>query len=127
MYFGGDTGKQRNKSLAFLMDRSFKKLKIEKTNNQKTVSSKKIDNNTSKNNYIVVVGTFKYKKNAEKHLKLIRKKYPKTTNNKEGTVTLIRSNGKQLYESRFQFFSKKDAKLACSRLKKYKRDCFIRG
>ena len=127
VYFGGDTGKQRNKSLAFLMDRSFKKLKIEKTNNQKTVNSKKIDVNTSKNNYIVVVGTFKYKKNAEKHLKLIRKKYPKTTNNKEATVTLIRSNGKQLYESRFQFFSKKDAKLACSRLKKYKRDCFIRG
>ena len=127
VYFGGDTGKQRNKSLAFLMDRSFKKLKIEKTNNQKTVTSKKIDVNTSKNNYIVVVGTFKYKKNAEKHLKLIRKKYPKTTNNKEATVTLIRSNGKQLYESRFQFFSKKDAKLACSRLKKYKRDCFIRG
>ena len=127
VYFGGDTGKQRNKSLAFLMDRSFKKLKIEKTNNQKTVTSKKINVNTSKNNYIVVVGTFKYKKNAEKHLKLIRKKYPKTTNNKEATVTLIRSNGKQLYESRFQFFSKKDAKLACSRLKKYKRDCFIRG
>ena len=127
VYFGGDTGKQRNKSLAFLMDRSFKKLKIEKTNNQKTAISKKIDNNTSKNKYIVVVGTFKYKKNAEKHLKLIRKKYPKTTNNKEATVALIKSNGKQLYESRFQFFSKKDAKLACSRLKKYKRDCFIRG
>ena len=127
VYFGGDTGKQRNKSLAFLMDRSFKKLKIEKTNNQKTIISKKTDNNTSKNKYIVVVGTFKYKKNAEKHLKLIRKKYPKTTNNKEATVAFIKSNGIQLYESRFQFFSKKDAKLACSRLKKYKRDCFIRG
>ena len=74
VYFGGDTGKQRNQSLAFLMDRSFKKLKIEKTNNQKTVTSKKIDVNTSKNNYIVVVGTFKYKKNAEEHLKLIRRK-----------------------------------------------------
>ena len=40
---------------------------------------------------------------------------------------LIKSNGRQLYESRFQFFTKKDAKSACARLKKYKRDCFIRG
>ena len=32
-----------------------------------------------------------------------------------------------LYESRFQFFTKKAAKIACNRLKKYDRDCFIRG
>ena len=64
---------------------------------------------------------------AEKQLKLIQQKYPKTTNNKEAKVVSIKINGKQLYESRFQFFTKKDANNACSRLKKYKRDCFIRG
>ena len=74
-----------------------------------------------------IVGTFKYKKNAEKHLKLIKNKYPKTTSNKDAYAALIKSNGRQLYESRFQFFTKKDAKSACARLKKYKRDCFIRG
>jgi hypothetical protein len=77
--------------------------------------------------YKIVVGTFKYKHNAEKHLKLIKQKYPKTTNAKKDEVVLINNKGKQLYESRFQFFSKKNARIACSRLKKYKRDCFIRG
>ena len=125
VYFGGDTGKQRNKSLAFLMDKSFKKLKI---NTNIETKEKKLTT-TTKNigQFKIVVGTFKYKKNAEKHLKLIKKKYPKTTTNKESKVAYIKANGKQLYESRFQFFSKKDAETACARLKKYKRDCFIRG
>ena len=123
VYFGGDTGTQRNKRLAYLMDKSFKELKIETPKKQ----IKKEVNSPPKGKYIIVVGTFKYKKNADRHLKLIKKKYPKTTKNKEARVALIKSNGRQLYESRFQFFSKKDAKVACSRLKKYKRDCFIRG
>ncbi len=123
IYFGGDTGAQRNKRLEYLMNKSFNELKIETTNKQ----IKKEVNSSLKGKYIIVVGTFKYKKNAEKHLNLIKNKYPKTTKNKEAKVALIKSNGRQLYESRFQFFSKKDAKSACSRLKKYKRDCFIRG
>tara|TARA_B100001123_G_scaffold135015_1_gene156617 strand:+ start:1005 stop:2090 length:1086 start_codon:yes stop_codon:yes gene_type:complete len=122
VYFGGDTSKQRDKSLAFLMNKEFSELKID-TNKKINQENKK----QSTGKYKIVVGTFKYKKNAQSHLKLIKKKYPKTTNNKEAIVALIRSNGKQLYESRFQFFSKKDAKTACLRLKKYKRDCFIRG
>ena len=119
IYFGGDTGKQRDKSLAFLMNKEFEELNI----NTKEVKK----NLPNPGNYKIVVGTFKYKKNAEKHLKLIKHKYPKTTSNKEELVTLIKSNGKQLYESRFQYFTKKDAKSACARLKRYKRDCFIRG
>ena len=119
IYFGGDSGKQRDRSLAFLMDKEFNELKL---------SFNKIEEKKqNKENYKIVVGTFKYKKNADIHLKLIRQKYPKTTSNKESIVVLIKSKGKQLYESRFQYFTKKDAKLACSRLKKYKRDCFIRG
>ena len=119
IYFGGDTGKQRDKSLAFLMNKEFGELNI----SLKKVEQKKQD----RGRYKIVVGTFKYKKNAEIHLKLIKQKYPRTTSNKDSRVVLIKSNGKQLYESRFQYFTKKDAKLACSRLKKYKRDCFIRG
>ena len=80
-----------------------------------------------KANYMIVVGTFKYKKNAQKHLQLIKKKYPITTQDKEAYVQILRSNGKQLFESRFKYFSKQDANQACKRLKKYKRDCFIRG
>ena len=126
IYFGGNTGKQRDQRLTFLMNKSFNKLNIQTNKTNATKQIIKVDKK-NKNKYKIVVGTFKYKKNAEKHLKLIKKKYPKTTKTKEAKVTLIKSNGKQLYESRFQFFSKKDAQKACSRLKKYKRDCFIRG
>ena len=92
------------------------------------INTKKVEESLpSSGNYKIVVGTFKYKKNAEKHLKLIKHKYPKTTSNKDAHIVLIKSNGKHLYESRFKYFTKKDAKSACARLKKYKRDCFIRG
>ena len=126
IYFGGNTGRQRDDKLRFYMDKAFNELKIrknEKTDTKKIVKLKKP--NLLK--YKIVVGTFKYKNNAEKHIKIIKQKYPKTTNTKKGEVVLIKNNGKQLYESRFQFFTKKNARLACSRLKKYNRDCFIRG
>ena len=66
------------------------------------------------NNYKVVVGTFKYKKSAAKQLKLIKSKYPKTTSSKKSKIVLININGKQMYESRFEFFTKKEAYSACS-------------
>ena len=121
IYFGGKTGKQRDRTLAFLMNKEFEEMKISSTNlsEEKTISVN--------GSYKIVVGTFKFKKNAEKHLKLIKKKYPKTTNNKDAIIGIIKNNGKKLYESRFQYFSIKNAKIACSRLKKYGRDCFIRG
>ena len=122
IYFGGDSSKQRDKSLEFLMDKEFKELKISST--KKTVKKNK---KKSSEKYKIVVGTFKFKKNAERQIKVIQKNYPKTTNNKESKVVKIKSGSKYLYESRFQFFNKKDAKIACSRLKKYDRDCFIRG
>ena len=123
VYFGGDTGKQRNQRLSLLMNKAFAKLNISPSKKVVKKESSQIKNKQ----YKIVVGTFRYKKNAEKHLKLIKTKYPKTTNNKLAKVSLIKNNGKHLYESRFQFFSKKDANIACNRLKKYKRDCFIRG
>jgi D-alanyl-D-alanine carboxypeptidase len=119
VYFGGDTSKQRNQRLSLLMNKAFKELMI--TTPKKKISEVKIKK------YKIVVGTFKYKKNAKKHLKLIKLKYPKTTKGKEAEVFLIKSNGNNLYESRFQYFSKKNAKNACNILKKYNRDCFIRG
>ena len=126
IYFGGKTGKQRDDKLRFYMDTEFNKLRIikdKKTDKKKIVKLKKP--NLLK--FKIVVGTFKYKNNAEKHIEIIKQKYPKTTYAKKGEVVLIKNNGKQLYESRFQFFTKKNAQVACSRLKKYNRDCFIRG
>ena len=125
IYFGGKTGKQRDKTLRFLMDKEFSELNIEIEESKIKVKIKEKSKNNLK--YKIVVGTFKFKKNAEKHLKLIKKKYPKTTNNKKAKIVMIKNNGKKLYESRFEFFSKKDANIACKRLKKYRRDCFIRS
>jgi len=87
-------------------------------------SKKKIEK--KKNAYSIVVGTFKYRNNAEKQIKLIKSKYPVSTKDKISNIVLIKVSGKQLYESRFENFSKKEAYTACKRLKKYNRDCFVR-
>ena len=128
--FGGDTGSQRNKSLKIIMDKEFAELNIKtKSSNKKIVKkdetpNKKIEK--KKNAYSIVVGTFKYRNNAEKQIKLIKSKYPVSTKDKISNVVLIKVSGKQLYESRFENFSKKEAYTACKRLKKYNRDCFVR-
>ena len=128
VYFGGDTGKQRNDRLEFYMNNAFKKLNIENKVDTKIVDLKNTKKNITinKEKYSIVVGTFKYKNNAEKQIKLIKNKYPKTTNNKKSMVVFIEITGKKLYESRFTNFSKKDAYQACRRLAKYGRDCFVR-
>ncbi len=128
IYFGGDTGKQRNDRLKFYMDSAFNKLNIKNSITKKLEDTKntKKQNSVSKNRYSIVVGTFKYRKNAEKQIKLIQSKYPVTTNSKESQVVFIEVSGKKLYESRFTDFSKKDAYQACKRLAKYGRDCFVR-
>ena len=123
--FGGDTGNQRDRSLKIIMDKEFSELGINK-NETKTKIAKQETKIIEKNSYSIVVGTFKYRNNAKKQIKLIKSKYPKTTNNKKSNVVLIKVSGKQLYESRFENFSKKEAYAACKRLKKYKRDCFVR-
>jgi len=124
VYFGGDTGKQRDSSLKIIMDKEFRELKLFNNTNEVTKNNKvKIKN---KELYSIVVGTFKYKKNAKKQIKLIQKKYPKTTSSKNSNIVKISINGKKRYESRFEFFTKKEAYNACKRLKKYGRDCFVR-
>ncbi|MDC3078928.1 serine hydrolase, partial [Pelagibacteraceae bacterium] len=119
--FGGDTGSQRNKSLKIIMDKEFSELNIKSNNNNnnnnKEIVKKEIKE-TKKNNYSIVVGTFKYRNNAEKQIKLIKSKYPVSTKDKNSNIVLIKVNGKQLYESRFENFSKKEAYAACKRLKK---------
>ncbi len=123
--FGGDTGSQRNKSLKIIMDKEFAELNIKQNDNKKEIVKKEIKKNEEEN-YSIVVGTFKYRNNAEKQIKLIKSKYPVSTKDKISNVALIKVNGKQLYESRFKNFTKKEAYKACKRLKKYKRDCFVR-
>ena len=107
------------------MDKEFSELGINK-NETKTKIAKQETKIIEKNSYSIVVGTFKYRNNAKKQIKLIKSKFPKTTNNKKSNIVLIKVSGKQLYESRFENFSKKEAYAACKRLKKYKRDCFVR-
>ena len=128
VYFGGDTGKQRNDRLEFYMNNAFKKLKIENSIIKKVNKIKDTEkqNSVNKNKYSIVVGTFKYRKNAEKQIKLIKKKYPVSTNDKKSEVVFIEVSGKKLYESRFTDFTKKGAYQACKRLAKYGRDCFVR-
>ena len=128
VYFGGDSGKQRNDRLKFYMDTAFNKLKIENksTKQNRKVQNKEITISKDINKYSIVVGTFKYKKNAEKQIEIIKNKYPITTENKISKVVFIDVSGKKLYESRFTDFTRNDAYRACKRLAKYGRDCFVR-
>ncbi len=127
VYFGGDTGNQRNDRLKLYMDTAFKKLNIEGKSVEKNNHIKKdkvLSNDVNK--YSIVVGTFKYKKNAEKQIDIIKSKYPITTKSKISKVVFIDVSGKKLYESRFSNFNRNDAYQACRRLAKYGRDCFVR-
>ena len=112
------------------MDKEFAELNIKtKSSSKKIVKKDETVNKKNvkkKNAYSIVVGTFKYRNNAEKQIKLIKSKYPVSTKDKNSRVVLIKVSGKQLYESRFENFSKKEAYAACKRLKKYNRDCFVR-
>ena len=124
--FGGDTGNQRNKSLKIIMDKEFSELNITSNINEKKIVKQEVKK-IETDSYSIVVGTFKYRNNAEKQIKLIRNKYPVSTRDKISNVVLIKVSGKQLYESRFENFSKKEAYDACKRLEKYNRDCFVRS
>ena len=107
------------------MDKEFAEFNIIPNVSEKKIiikETKKIEKET----YSIVVGTFKYRNNAEKQIKLIKNKYPVSTKDKVPNIVLIKVSGKQLYESRFENFSKKEAYTACKRLKKYNRDCFVR-
>jgi D-alanyl-D-alanine carboxypeptidase len=124
--FGGDSGNQRDKSLKIIMDKEFAELGISNKKIKTTIVKKETKKIHTKS-YSIVVGTFKYRNSAEKQIKLIKSKYPKTTTAKKSNIVLIQAGGKQLYESRFENFSKQEAYNACKRLKKYNRDCFIRS
>ena len=124
--FGGDSGNQRDKSLKIIMDKEFAELGISKKETKTSIVKKETKKINTKF-YSIVVGTFKYRNSAEKQIKLIKSKYPRTTTAKKSNIVLIQTNGKQLYESRFENFSKQEAYTACKRLKKYKRDCFVRS
>ena len=128
IYFGGDTGKQRNDRLKLYMNNAYKKLKVKNTTVSKIKEQNKNDKIAIPNvkEYSIVVGTFKYRKNALKQIDIIKNKYPKTTTDKTSEVVFIEVSGKKLYESRFNNFSKKNAYQACKRLAKYGRDCFVR-
>ena len=108
------------------MDKEFAELGISKKETNTTIV-KKENKKINTKFYSIVVGTFKYRNSAEKQIKLIKSKYPKTTTAKKSNIVLIQASGKQLYESRFENFSKQEAYNACKRLKKYNRDCFIRS
>ena len=127
VYFGGDTGKQRNDRLKFYMNSAYKKLNIKTSDSKKEKKTQKDKKNIiDKNNYSIVVGTFKYRKNAEKQIDIIKSKYPITMEKKISQIAFIQVSGKKLYESRFTNFTKKGAYTACKRLAKYGRDCFVR-
>ena len=111
VYFGGDTAKHRDKTLSFLMNKEFGEVAEEIK---------------SFGNFKIIVGTFKYKKNAKRQLKFIAKKFPKTLDSKESSIIKRKGQTRNWYESQFYYFTEKEAKKACSIMKKNKVDCFVK-
>ena len=111
VYFGGDTAKHRDNTLKFLMNKEFGEVFAEIK---------------SFGEYKIVVGTFKYEKNAKKQIKFISKNFPKTLKNKNSKIVKRKGQSRIWFETQFLSFDKKDANKACSIFKKNKVDCFIR-
>ena len=63
------------------MDKEFAELNIKTNDNKKEIVKKEVKE-VKENNYSIVVGTFKYRNNAEKQIKLIKSKYPISTKDK---------------------------------------------
>ena len=116
VYFGGDTAKHRDDTLKFLMDKEFGEI------NNKVI----IKNNISSGSYKIVVGTFKYKNNAKKQLKKVKKKFPSIIRNKDSYIMKRIGKNRTWYETQFLLFKKNEASKACSVMKKNNVDCFIR-
>ena len=110
IYFGGDTAKHRDNTLKFLMNKEFGELS---------------ELNFSKGDYKIVVGTFKYEKNALKQSKIIKSVFPSTFTSKKSNIMKRKGKNRSFYETQFLSFEKKEAKKVCSLLKKNKFDCFI--
>tara|TARA_B100001123_G_scaffold449341_1_gene614283 strand:- start:1291 stop:2406 length:1116 start_codon:yes stop_codon:yes gene_type:complete len=111
VYFGGDTAKHRDNTLKFLMNKEFGEVFAEIK---------------SFGEYKIVVGTFKYKKNAKKQIKFVSKNFPKTLKNKSSQIIKRKGQTRVWFETQFLSFNKKEAYKACSTFKKNKVDCFVK-
>ncbi len=111
IYFGGDSAKHRDNTVKFLMDKEFGEIK----------NSKK-----STGKYKIVVGTFKYKKNAVKHSKNIRKTFPSKFKNKETQIQGLKGKKRIWYEAQILSYEKDEAYKVCKFLKRNKVDCFVK-
>lgn len=111
VYFGGDTAKHRNNTLKFLMNKEFGEVAEEIK---------------SLGEYKIVVGTFKYKKNAKKQIKFVSKNFPKTLKNKNSQIVKRKGKSRVWFETQFLSFNKKEANKACFTFKKNKVDCFVK-
>ena len=111
IYFGGDTAKHRDNTLKFLMDKEFGEI------NEIT---------ETKGDYRIIVGTFKYEKNAIKQSKIVQETFPSTFENKNSYIMKRKGQTRTWYETQFFSFKKNEAKKVCSLLKKNKIDCFAR-
>ena len=53
-------------------------------------------------------------------------KFPKTLDSKESSIIKRKGQTRNWYESQFYYFTEKEAKKACSIMKKNKVDCFVK-
>ena len=123
IYFGGDTAKHRDETLKFLMNKEFTELSEKKIQTNKQVSKENLEKN---NQYKIIVGTFKYEKNAKKQIKIVKSFFPELLKNKDSRIFSRKGQNRTWYETQFIFFDKQEANTLCSLMKKNNIDCFVK-
>ena len=125
IYFGGDTSKHRDNTLKFLMDKEFKEL-TENINKIVKIENSEKNKINQKKEYKLVVGTFKYKKNARRQVKIVRSFFPEILTSKEDRIIARKGTSRTWYETQFFYFEEKQANSLCKLMKKNKIDCFVK-
>ena len=113
VYFGGNSAKERNNKIHFLMN---------KYQNKKAINKNTYNSSNTSNDFIVETSTFKKISDSKKHISYIQKKMFFLRDHYHH----IKKRGK-FFVSFFELDSLSTAKFLCNEMKKEKLDCIVKA
>ena len=113
VYFGGNSAKERNNKIHFLMN---------KYQNKKSINKNTYNSSNTSNDYIVETSTFKKISDSKKHISYIQKKMFFLRDHYHH----IKKRGK-FFVSFFELDSLSTAKFLCNEMKKEILDCIVKA
>jgi D-alanyl-D-alanine carboxypeptidase len=113
VYFGGNSSKERNSKIHFLMN---------KYQNKKSINKNIYKSSNSSNNYIIETSSFKKISDSKKHISFLQKKMFFL----KDYYHHIRKRG-NFFVSFFEMDSLSKAKFLCNEMRKEKLDCIVKA